>query len=194
MKLILASTSKFKNEILDKVGMKHSNIKSNFIETSTNKNDVYQYVKDLSYGKAKSVEKVVNECIILGLDTVVYADGKILEKPTNIEEAKNNLKQSAGKTTSVITGITLINTMNNQVIQDYQETKITLSDISDEDIEYYIKNEPGIMYASGFIIETIVSNFIKKIDGSFYNMLGAPVEKIYEHLLEWNIHLKDLEK
>lgn len=194
MKLILASTSKFKNEILDKVGINHDKMNSDFEEESTNTNDVYKYVKDLSLGKAKSIEDKVDNCIILGIDTVVYANNKILEKPQDLEEAKNNLKISAGKTTSVITGITLINKITNETIQDFQETKITLTNISDEDIDYYIKNEPGIMFASGFIVETIVSNFIKKIEGSFYNILGVPVEKIYENLLKWDIHLKDLEK
>lgn len=194
MKLILASTSKLKNEILNKVGMNHDNIKSEFEEISDNTNDVYKYVMDLSYGKAKSVENKVTECIILGIDTVVYLNNKIIEKPKNIEEAKSNLINSAGKTTSVITGLTLINKITNEVIQDYQETKITLRDISNDDIEYYIENEPNVMYASGFIVETIASNFIEGINGSFYNILGVPVEKIYENLLKWNIHLKDLEK
>ncbi len=194
MKLVLASTSKFKNEILDKVGLKHVQVASDFEEISLNKKDVYQYVKDLSYGKAKSVESKVNDAIILGIDTVVFANGKILEKPKTTDEAKENLKLSSGKTTSVITGITLINKLTNEIIQDFQETKIILNDISDEDIEYYIENEPNVMFASGFIVETIVSNFIKTINGSFYNILGVPVEKIYEHLLSWNIHLKDLEE
>lgn len=194
MKLVLASTSKFKNEILDKVGLNHSQINSDFEELSSNKDNVYQYVKDLSYGKAKSIEDKVDKAIILGIDTVVLSDNKILEKPNNKEEAKANLKNSSGKTTSVITGITLINKYTNEIVQDFQETKITLDEISDEDIEYYINNEPGVMFSSGFIVETIVSNFIKNINGSFYNILGVPVEKIYEHLLDWNIHLKDLEK
>ena len=194
MKLILASTSTFKNEILDKVGIKHLKVDSDFEETSLNKKDVYQYVKDLSLGKAKSVEDKVEQSIILGIDTVVYADGKILEKPKNLKEARENLKNSAGKTTSVITGIALINKYTNEVIQDFQETKITLNEISEDDIDYYIENEPGVLYASGFIVETIVSNFIETINGSFYNILGVPVEKIYEHLVSWNIHLKDLEK
>lgn len=194
MKLILASTSTFKNEILDKVGIKHLKVNSDFEETSLNKKDVYQYVKDLSLGKAKSVEDKVEQSIILGIDTVVYADGKILEKPKNLKEARENLKNSAGKTTSVITGIALINKYTNEVIQDFQETKITLNEISEDDIDYYIENEPGVLYASGFIVETIVSNFIETINGSFYNILGVPVEKIYEHLVSWNIHLKDLEK
>lgn len=192
MKLVLASTSKIKNEILNKVGMKHSNVKSTFEEVSNNKEDVYQYVKELAYGKACNA-CMDDKSIILGLDTVVYVNGKILEKPKSIDEAKQNLKICSSNTSYVITGIALINKYNNQIINDYAETKVILNDICDEDIEYYIENEPDVMYASGFVIETIASNFIKKIDGSFYNILGVPVEKIYEYLKGWNIHLKDLE-
>lgn len=192
MKLVLASTSKIKNEILNKVGMKHSNVKSTFEEVSNNKEDVYEYVKELAYGKACNA-CMDDKSIILGLDTVVYVNGKILEKPKSIDETKQNLKICSSNTSYVITGIALINKYNNQVINDYAETKVILNDICDEDIEYYIENEPDVMYASGFVIETIASNFIKKIDGSFYNILGVPVEKIYEYLKGWNIHLKDLE-
>jgi predicted house-cleaning NTP pyrophosphatase (Maf/HAM1 superfamily) len=56
-----------------------------------------------------------------------------------------------------------------------------------------MENEPDIMYASGFIIETILSNFIEKIDGSYYNILGIPVEKIYKHIKDMGYNLKDLE-
>lgn len=193
MKLILASTSKFKNKILDQVSMHHDNIESDFDETNVNNNNVYEYVQTLSLGKAKSVENKVKEGIILGLDTVVSVDNKIIEKPHSLEEARNNLKLSSGKTSSVITGIALINKYTNEIIQDYQETKITLNEICDEDINYYIENEPNAMYVSGFVIESVASNFIKNINGSFYNILGVPVEKIYDYLLKWNIHLKDLE-
>ena len=193
MKLIVASTSKFKNKILDQVSMHHDNIESDFDETSVKNNNVYKYVQTLSLGKAKSVENKVKEGIILGLDTVVSVDNKIIEKPHSLEEARNNLKLSSGKNSSVITGIALINKYTNEIIQDYQETKITLNEICDEDINYYIENEPSAMYASGFVIESVASNFIKNINGSFYNILGVPVEKIYEYLIKWNIHLKDLE-
>lgn len=192
MKLVLASTSKIKNEILNKVGMKHSNVKSTFEEISNNKENVYEYVKELAYGKACNA-CMDDKSIILGLDTVVYVNGKILEKPKSIDEAKQNLKICSSNTSYVITGVALINKYNNQIINDYAETKVILNDICDEDIEYYIENEPDVMYASGFVIETIASNFIKKIDGSFYNILGVPVEKIYEYLKDWNIYLKDLE-
>ena len=193
MKLVLASTSKFKSTIMDKVKMSHINVASDFEEVSFN-TDVYDYVKELALGKANSVKDKVTDSIILGIDTVVYINGKIIEKPKSINEVKDNLLLASNNTVSVISGIALINQMEEVTLSTYQETKVSFNKIDECDIDYYVDNEPDTMYASGFIVETIASNFIKKIDGSFYNILGVPVEKIYECLLNFNIHLKDLEK
>ena len=100
----------------------------------------------------------------------------------------------SNNTTSVITGIALINKDTNEVIRDYAITKVTLREMNEQDIKYYIDNEPNMMYVSGFVIETVISNFIDKIDGSYYNILGVPVETIYKHLQNFNIHLSELEK
>lgn len=191
MKLILASTSNFKSNVLKQACIKHTKKEINYIETKKNNENIYEYVKRLSLEKAYSVDS--NDCIILGLDTVVSVGNKILEKPKSINEAKDNLRLCSNNTFKVITGIALINKINNEIVNDYQETVITLNKIDECDIDYYIDNDPNVLYASGFTIETVVSNFINKIEGSFYNILGIPVEKIYEHLLKQNIHLKDLE-
>lgn len=191
MKLVLASTSSFKSNVLKQACIKHIKKESNYIEIKQDDEDVYEYVKRLSLEKAYSVD--VDDCIVLGLDTVVLVGNKILEKPESINEAKDNLRLCSNNTFKVITGIALINKINNEVVNDYQETVITLNKIDECDIDYYIDNDPNVLYASGFTIETVVSNFINKIEGSFYNILGIPVEKIYEYLLKWNIHLKDLE-
>ena len=191
MKLVLASTSSFKSDVLKQACIKHIKKESNYIEIKQDNEDVYEYVKRLSLEKAYSVD--VDDCIVLGLDTVVLVGNKILEKPKTISEAKDNLRLCSNNTFKVITGIALINKINNEIINDYQETVITLNKIDECDIDYYIDNDPNVLYASGFTIETVVSNFINKIEGSFYNILGIPVEKIYEYLLKWNIHLKDLE-
>lgn len=191
MKLVLASTSNFKSNVLKQACIKHTKKESNYIEIKQDDEDVYEYVKRLSLEKAYSVD--VDDCIVLGLDTVVLVGNKILEKPKTINEAKDNLRLCSNNTFKVITGIALINKINNEIINDYQETVITLNKIDECDIDYYIDNDPNVLYASGFTIETVVSNFINKIEGSFYNILGIPVEKIYEYLLKQNIHLKDLE-
>lgn len=194
MKVVLATTSKFKNQILDTVGIKHSMIESNFDEGLIKENNVYEYVKTLAKGKAFSVKDKVENSIVIGLDTIVYAEGSILEKPKDLTEARKAIELCKNNTTFVITGICIINQNTNEVINDYAETKITLRDINKEDIEYYLKNEPNIMYASGFIIETIMSNFIDEIKGSYYNILGIPVETIYKYINGMGYNLNDLER
>ncbi len=191
MRLTLASTSKFKNNILDTVKIKHDQISPNCKEHSNYK-DPYDYVKDIAKQKLDSVSNY-NTDIIISLDTIVLIDNKIVEKPKSIEEAKNNLRNSSNTTSKVITGIAMLNKNTNEVIIDYQETLVTFNEIDEEDIEFYINNEPDAMYASGFIVETICSNFIKKIEGSYYNILGVPVEKIYEILRKWDIKLKNID-
>lgn len=194
MKIVLATTSKFKNQILDTVGIKHSMIESDFDEGLIKEEDVYEYVKKLSYGKACSVRDKVNNSIIIALDTINYVDGIIQEKPKNLKEARKHIEMCKENTTKVITGICIINQITNEIINDYAETKVTLRNIDDVDIDYYMVNEPDIMYASGFILETILSNFIEKIDGSYYNILGVPVETIYKHINNMGYNLKDLEE
>lgn len=193
MKLILASSSKFKREILENVGIKHISVDSKYQEDISDYIDVYDYVKKLSLGKANSVINEYSEGIILGLDTVVYVDDRIIEKPNNMEEARNNIYLCMNNSTKVITGITLINLYNNEIITDYVESIVKLRDISEDDINYYFDNEKDAMYASGFIIETIMSNFIENISGSFYNILGMPVETIYKYINKWGYSLKDFE-
>lgn len=191
MKITLASTSKFKNQILDTVHIKHEQISPNCEEIS-NHQDPYEYVKDIAKQKLDSVSNHNTE-IIISLDTIVLINTKIVEKPNTIEETKNNLRNSSNNTSKVITGIAMLNKNTNEVIVDYQETIVSFNEIDEEDIEFYIQNEPDAIYASGFIIETICSNFIKKIEGSYYNILGVPVEKIYQILRNWGIKLKNID-
>lgn len=193
MKVFLATTSKFKNEILDTAGIKHSMFESSFDENSIKENNVYEYVKKLSLGKANSVIDKVDDGLIIGLDTVVYADNKVLEKPKDPKEAREAIEMCKNNITSVITGIAIVDTKTKKIINDYCETKVTLRDIESADIDYYMENEPNIMYVSGFVIETIISNFIDKIEGSYYNILGVPVETIYKYINNMGYNLKDLE-
>ena len=191
MKITLASTSKFKNQILDTVHIKHDKI-SPKCEEKSNYKDPYEYVKDIAKQKLDSVSNY-NTDIIISLDTIVLINNNIVEKPKTIEEAKKNLRNRSNNTSKVITGIAMLNKQTNEEIITYQETLVTFNDIDEEDIEFYIENESDAMYASGFIVETICSNFINKIEGSYYNILGVPVEKIYEILRNWNIKLKNIE-
>lgn len=189
--ITLASTSKFKSAIFSQVKLKHTCMASTCEEISS-QTDPYEYVKELAYNKANSLKNKAKSNIIIGLDTIVLINNKIIEKPKSLAEARNNLVDSSNNSSKVITGISIINQNTNEVITDYQESTIYLKSIAKEDIDFYLVNEPDIMYSSGFIVENIASNFIDKIEGSYYNILGAPVEKIYEILNSMNIYLKDI--
>ena len=187
MKIILASTSKLKSDLLNTVGIKHTCVGTE--EPVVDTTDFYEYAKEKAEGKAKQVQ---DEGIIIGLDTITIINNKIVEKPKTIEEAKQNIINSSNNTTSVITGYSIINTQTKETITGYQETTIKLREIPECDVDYYIEHEPDAMYVSGFVLETYISNFIEEIHGSYYNIIGVPVEKIYEQLEKWNIHLKDI--
>lgn len=193
MKLYLASTSSWKSKMLDTVHLFHESLSSEHDEISNNPNP-YEYVQEIALSKVLNVKNKVNSGIIIGLDTINYFDGKIIEKPKNIEEAKENVLKCSNNFTTVITGVALLNVETNEVITDYSETKISFNEITEEDAKYYIDNELASLRVSGFVIETIMSNFIKKIDGSYYNILGIPVETIYKHIKTMGYNLGDDKK
>lgn len=193
MKLVLATTSKIKSQMMDTVYLKHTQVESDYDESQDKSENVYEHVKNLSLGKAKSILNKVQDSIIIGLDTVCFVKGKILEKPNSVEEAKEHIRLCSGDTTSVITGLTIINQLNGQTVNTYVESKVTLRSIPEKDIDFYINYEPGYMYASGFILETMLSNFVEKIEGSYYNILGVPVETIYKYVNGWGYNLDDLQ-
>ena len=191
MKLYLASTSKYKSNILNQVHLKHTCLSCLYVEDSQQTN-VYEYVKELSLGKAKSVLNQIESGLVIGLDTVVYINDQIIEKPKSKAEAKNNLKICSDYPCLVITGIAVINVNTNEIVSTFAETKVTMNKISENDLEYYIKNEKDVMNVSGFIIENIASNFIDKIEGSYYNILGIPVESIYKIINKMGYDLSDI--
>lgn len=192
MKIILATSSKFKSKILSNCHIKHTTESSNFYEIS-DKSNVYEWVEDVAYGKALNVaNNHINE-IIIGVDTVVYFNKKIIGKPLNREIARNVLNNLSGNENSIITGIALINLKTNQIVKTFSETKVKFRNISNEDINYYIDNEEYILDSSGYIIDNILSCFIDRIDGSYYNILGMPVETIYMELEKMGYKFIDFE-
>ena len=192
MKIVLASTSKDKSDLLNKCFIKHTCIKSNYDEGG-DKSNPYSYAINNSKGKLLSLKDKVNDSIVIGLDTICFVDGKVLEKPIDKNDAINNIKMCMNKETLVITGLSILNQKSDELFTTSVVSKVKIRNMSDKDIEFYINNEENYMYASGFIIETIISNFIEYIDGSFYNILGVPVEEIYKHINEWGYYLEDLE-
>lgn len=193
MKLILASTSKQRQDILKMIGLKYEVVKS-LVEEESLETDPEKYVKELSRNKARSVESQIKEkAIIVAADTVIYMDGKIYEKPKSKEEAFQNLKEMSGKITYSITGVTIKDLYQNKEICFADSVEVHLRKISSEDIKWYVENDKDIFDRCGYSILGKAAIFLDKVNGDYNTLFGISPSKLYEKFQELGYKISDFE-
>jgi septum formation protein len=191
MDIILASASQRRKELLKKIIDDFQIIVSDFNEGKVKfQGDCGLYVMELSKGKALNVcEKVRNPSIIIGCDTVVYFNGKVLGKPNDKKEAFKMLKNLSGNIHSVYSGITIINTASNKIKQCYVHTEVKFSNITERQITTYIDRENVLDKAGAYGIQDYAAVFVEEIQGCYYNVVGLPLNKLYFMLKEMGVNL-----
>ena len=193
MKLILASSSKNRQDLFDMIGLKYEVVKSLVEERSTS-SDPRQYVIDLSKDKANSVASQINEkAIIIAADTIMYMDGKIFEKPRSKEEASLNMKLMSGKIVYGITGVTIKDLSTNKELSFADTAEIHLKAIESDEIAWYVENDKNVLNRCGFSIEGKASVFVDKIVGDYNTIRGISVSKLFSKFKELEININDLE-
>lgn len=193
MKLILASSSKQRREILNNLGLKYEIVKS-LVEESSSNTDPCEYVKDLSKDKANSVaEQVKEKAVIIAADSIIYMDGKIYEKPQNKEEAFENMKKMSGKLTYAITGVTIKDLYQEKEICFSDSTKVYLKEMSDEEIRWYVENEKDLLNRGGYAIQGKASIFLDKVIGDYNTLFGISPSKVYDELKKLGYKISDFE-
>ena len=193
MKIILASSSKQRQDIFNMIGLKYQVVKS-LVEESSSNTDPCEYVKELSRDKANSVASQINEkAIIIAADSIIYMDGKIYEKPKDKEEAFNNLKEMSGKKTYAITGATIKDLYQNKEVSFFDKVEVYIKKISDEDIKWYVDNEENLLNRCGYVIQGKASIFLDKVNGDYNTLLGISPSKIYDVLKNLGYKISDFE-
>ena len=189
MKVILASKSPRRVEILEKIVKEFEVVQSNFDENTIDfKGDIEKYVKDLSRNKAIEVSKRLNEpSIVIAADTVVFQDGKVLEKPNNEEDAFSMLSSLSGNTHKVYSGICLINTYDDTVVTDCDCTEVRFSELNPRQIRNYINSGEPMDKAGAYGIQGLGGAFVEGIKGCYYNVMGLPLNKLYKALENYDI-------
>lgn len=133
----------------------------------------YGYVENLAYNKAKAVVPLVEgDCTIIGADTVVVLDGKILEKPKDIQDAKRMLKQLSGREHQVVTSIALINTKSGKSVIKSTTSHVVFNYLTDEMIDYYVDNFKPLDKAGAYGIQELPQGYVKSYSGSLENIIG----------------------
>lgn len=181
--IVLASKSPRRKELFEQIGVIPKIVVSEADENIDEK-DPRELVKKLSSIKAEAVKNIINEsgdyCIV-GADTVVYANGRILGKPKDKDEARRMIEGLSGKVHSVFTGYTLI-FKDGRKITDFCETKVYVYEMTDEEIEEYISSDEPYDKAGAYGIQGLFGKYVEKIDGDYNNVVGLPVSRIMQYI------------
>lgn len=191
--MILASKSPRRKEILAQLGFQLQ-IKSKDIEEISDKVEIVEQIKDISLKKVMAVAVENPKEFVVGADTVVVIDGKILGKPKSEVDAEKMLKSLSGKSHEVITAYTLINLEKNIKIINSVESTVYFKQISDEEIEWYIKSGEPMDKAGAYGIQGLGSIFVDKIDGDFFAIMGFPINHFIKTLNNLKIPIESLNK
>lgn len=190
-KIILASKSPRRDELLKRIGL-HFEVKtSDFDESSVNAHSPVEHVEILSRGKAKSVAEEHKDAIVIGADTVIVIDGEIIGKPTSEENAVEILKRLSGKSHLVVTGFTIIDTQFNQTSTKTVESKVYFKELNEAEIEAYVKTGEPMDKAGGYGMQDKAGIFIQNVEGDFFNVVGLPIFALCEELKHYGVNVID---
>ena len=202
-KIILGSASPRRKELLTQIGIDFE-IRTSDKEECYSSNVPEDIVKELSLMKALNVADDIiaeessqevgsaneDEIIVIGADTVVVNDGRILGKPKDDEDAYNMIRSLSKKAHYVYTGFAIVGIINSKVrviSNDYAKTTVYVNEMTDEEIKGYISTYEHRDKAGAYGIQGRFAAFIDHIDGDYYNVVGLPVSKLYENLKKYGI-------
>ena len=189
MKIILASKSPRRKQLLEMIGVDFDIVPSNEDEVLENNISIEEQAKKLAYIKAKSVfDKTYGDRIVIGSDTmVVDLDGKIYGKPKDRDDAINTLNKLKNTKHMAITGICILVQKDNEYIEhlDYDIAELYISDMTKEEIEKWVDTGKAYDKAGSYAVQGEFAVYIDKINGNFSTIMGLPINKVYQILKKY---------
>lgn len=183
MKIILASNSPRRKQLLEQIDIDFEVVISEIDESVVVLEKIEQYVEQLAYLKAKDVyDKLKYDRVVIGADTVVAFNGKILGKPIDEQDAFDMLKTLQGNMCEVLTGLCVLNSKSDIEYITHDKCRVYIQKMTDNEIWEYIKTGEPMDKAGAFAIQGIGAKYITKISGDYYSVVGLPVNKLYNIL------------
>lgn len=192
-KIILASTSPRRSELLKQIGLDFTVMPSRYEEDMTLKMNHKDLAKTLAYGKAKDVAREAKEGIVIGVDTFLILRSERIGKPKDFQDAVKILQTLSGKTIKVYSGIAIIDSVSGKEVVDYEITKVKFKKLSKEEIEHYVKTGEPLDKAGAFAIQGLGAIFISSIKGCYSNVIGLPLHNLYKNLQKFGVDIFNYE-
>ncbi|MBI2287673.1 MAG: septum formation inhibitor Maf [Chloroflexi bacterium] len=188
-KIILASASPRRKELLEKVGLKFEVDPSNYEEVGQPGLEPHELARKISLGKAEAVASKHKNAIVIAADTFIVADGKVLGKPHTQKRAREMLAAISGKSHSVITGFSIIDTATNKTVSKSVETKVYIRKLTPAEIDAYVASKEPLDKAGAYAIQGLGVVLVEKIEGDYSNVIGLPLSALAEALKEFGIKI-----
>jgi len=184
--IILVSSSPRRSEILKKFKFKYKTLTPKIEEEI--EGDPIEVVK--RNAKKKVLDNLNTDLLGLyvGVDTIVYIDGKTIGKPKSLEEAREILRKLSGKKHKVISGIYIYDNIRGIEKFSYIETEVKLKELSEKELEWYVSTGEPMDAAGGYKIQGLGGLFIEWINGDYYNVVGLPINKLYNMIMELGLN------
>lgn len=184
IKIILASQSPRRTEILSSLGIKHTIQVADIDETPMDGELPGDLVMRLAEGKAMKVAESLSEGFVIGSDTIVVFDGQILGKPVDDADAFEMLRSMSGHHHNVMTGVSIVDAGSGEVKTDVGITRVLMKPMTDSTINAYITTGEPVGKAGAYGIQGVGSSLIESIEGEFYTVMGLSVNallRVFEH-------------
>lgn len=183
-KIILASASPRRAEILRTVGWPFEALPVDIDETRRAGENANDYVQRLAREKGVAAAARKPASMIIAADTTVTVDDHILEKPTDGSDAVRMLQLLNNRWHRVLTGVAIINAEPSKTMVAHEETEVKFAAMSDEEINWYVKSGEPMDKAGAYAIQGLGARFIDEIKGDFFNVVGLPIRLVYEMFVE----------
>ena len=181
-RLILASKSPRRSELLKQAGLTFSVIPSDFDESTVALSNPDSYVRTLAESKALDISQKYPAAWVIGADTIVLIEHKILGKPDSRDEAFDMLRRLSGKSHQVLTGYCICSKNKNKFFSETVKTEVRFKKLNNTEINWYIQTGEPFDKAGGYAIQGVGTFLVKSINGSYTNVVGLPVCEVIEFL------------
>lgn len=180
-KLILASRSPRRAEILAAVGWPFEVVVAGVDEDLHQDEEPVDYVKRLAVAKAQAVAAKLDQGLVLGADTTVVIDGHILGQPADHADARRMLRLLSGRWHEVLTAVALLRAgSNSQPSVEHELTRVRFAELTNDEIEWYVATGEPLDKAGAYGVQGKAALLIKEIEGDYFNVIGLPIRLVYQ--------------
>ncbi len=178
-RIILASASPRRAELLKQIGIEFEIAPSHVEERPHSDEAPADYITRIARAKVIAVAREREAGLVIGADTVVVLDGRMIGKPEDGADAQRLLRQLSGRWHAVLTGVALYDVETRHEVADYEKTLVKFTQLTDSEIEWYVNTGEPMDKAGAYGIQGLGGLFVDEIAGNYYNVVGLPIPLVY---------------